>query len=180
MIILGCDSGLRRFGYCIAERTFDNGLVFHELGAWETLPIGTLGKGDDTSARAVKLYRHLRSVADLWRPSAITVEALAFPQGRVRWSVISQLARARGLVDCLAVERRALLYERTPRAVKLAATGKLKATKLEVEEALRERFPSVRRMLDDQPKKFREHAADACAVVLATLDAFAARDEALD
>lgn len=179
MIILGCDSGLAAFGYAVAELCDDGSLVWHDAGAWRTVPGVAVRKGDDVSARCVDLYRKLRDLAGMWRPRVLAVEALAFPGGRVKWSVISGLARARTLVDCLAVERRAMIYERNAQQVKSAALGRKvrSATKEEVIHAMQARDASLANLLANVQASGLEHAADAAACILATVPALERRAE---
>lgn len=181
-IILGLDTALSSFGWCLADLDDSGELVFRRAGAWFTSPDGHAEKrGDDTSRRVMELHRRLRALVKEpdSRPSIIVVESLALPFGRSSMVTISQLARARTLADVLASDLGCLLLERTPQAVKKAATGRSPKkgepiTKEEVQDGLYRQNPSALAAVSGIPGKQVEHAADACAVVLAALPALVA------
>lgn len=168
--ILGFDSGLASFGWCQATLSGDGVLNFLAVGVWKTAPNPEAfrRKADDASARCRWLYRNMRAIAHEHRPAIITVESLAFPQGRVQWSVISGLGRARALVDALATEVEADLFERMPQELKRSVTGSTSASKEQVRQSLEDRYPELRALWPQQ-KTLLEHAGDACASVHASL-----------
>lgn len=172
MIVVGMDSGLASFGWVVAEyREWTGGEGvrprFLRGGVLTTKPSKDVRKGVDSSNRARHLFFELREKLLIESVDCIAVESLAFPMGRVQWSVISGLGRARGLVDALAVVMRADLYEATPQELKKALTGVSSASKAEVEERLLMHHPEVGPLLDSVGKTKREHLADACAAVIA-------------
>ncbi|MFZ2875803.1 MAG: crossover junction endodeoxyribonuclease RuvC [Phycisphaerales bacterium] len=168
--ILGFDSGLASFGWCQATLSSDGVLTFLGVGVWKTAPNpeAFARKADDVSARCRWIYKNLRGLAHEHRPNVITVESLAFPQGRVQWSVISGLGRARALVDALATEVDADLFERMPQELKRSTTGSVSGTKDQVRASLEDRYPELRSLWPTQ-KTLLEHAGDACASVHASL-----------
>jgi len=169
--ILGFDSGLASFGWCHATLSSDGVLSFLGVGVWRTAPNpGVFArKADDMSSRCRWLYRSLRHLAHEHRPDVITVESLAFPKGRVQWSVISGLGRARALVDALAAEVDADVFERMPQELKRATTGSVSGSKEQVRQSLEDRYPELRALWPEQ-KTLLEHAGDACASVHAALE----------
>lgn len=172
MIVVGLDSGLASFGWVVAEyREWTGGEGvrprFLRGGVFATKPSKDVRKGVDSSNRARHLFHELRETLRADWVDCIAVEALAFPIGRVQWSVISGLGRARGLVDALAVVMRADLYEATPQELKKALTGSPSASKADVEERLLMHHPELGPLLDGVGKTKREHLADACAAVIA-------------
>jgi Holliday junction resolvasome RuvABC endonuclease subunit len=175
-LILGCDTSLANFGWCLADLDDSGELVFRRAGCFSTETGEAERRGDDTTRRIMELHRRLRALVKEpdSRPSVVAVEALALPFGRTSMVTVSQCARARTLVDVLASDLGCFLLERSPSAVKKAATGITpkkgqRITKEMVQDGLFRDHPSAReacRLL--QPHQV-EHAADACAVVLAAL-----------
>lgn len=165
MIILGLDTGLAGFGYAVADYGADFTLSFLAAGAWETKPGVASKRGDDTTARWMRLYRQARALAEEWRPGLVVVEAIALPWGRTSMVTVSALGRARAIADAIAVEREVILLERTAQALKREATGNRTATKEEVQRALVDRYPTLRDRFATVPEKLREHAADAAAAI---------------
>lgn len=170
MRVLGVDSGLRSFGWVIAE--YEPGVIhprFLKGGVLHTEPDRSLRVGADTSRRAMYLYREMRQILDANPVNLIAVEALAFPASRVQWSVISQLGRARGLVDALGVELNVAVVEATTQELKAIvprAVGKV--SKEQVQEAVKDIGDlGFNTLLLALKKSDREHFADACAAVLA-------------
>lgn len=179
--ILGLDTGLAHFGWCLADLDDSGELVFRRAGAWSTTSGQSEKRGDDTSRRVMELHRRLRALVKEpdSRPTIIVVEALALPFGRTSMVTVSQLARARTLADVLAADLGCLLLERSAQAVKKAATGRSPKkgepiTKEQVQDGLYRQNPSALAAVSGRPGKQVEHAADACAVVLAALPALVA------
>jgi len=169
MKVIGLDSGLASFGWVVAEYSSANGAPrFYRGGVLKTAPSKDVRKGLDASRRATflfdALWKEFRSEDEV---ACIAVEALAFPAGKILWSVLSGLGRARGLVDALSVTLGVGIYEATPQELKKAVTGSTSASKEEVIARLVERHPEAGRMLETRPASQREHLADACAAVIA-------------
>ena len=180
MRILGLDPGFASFGYAVLnvdEPTAPRGALVEVLGElqprWPAIGVHSTkpdksarSKADDSSRRTRELWRFLRLLDEEWRPAVIAVEAVAFPAGRVQFSVVSHLGRARALVDVLAEQRQVQLVELRPGEVRklLGLTDKGKdATRLELER----RWPGLSSAWGSLTK--REHEADACAVAVAAL-----------
>lgn len=203
-MILGFDSGLRRFGYAAAELV-DGRLRYVKTGVWATEPDKTKGKGEANAERTSALFRMLLElqpdqltdrlvpIADALRElghderairlglapfgrriRALCVEGVAFPMGRVQWSVISGLGRARALVDALGVVLGVPVLERTPQAIKFAVTGARGGAKEAVQSGLEQLHPELAGLWPKQ-KANHEHAADAAAAIFACLPELAHR-----
>lgn len=164
MKLLALDSGLAHFGWALMNLdTLREEASFIEVGAWVTKP-GTAERNcDDTTLRCMGLYRKLRYVTRQFQPDAIAVEGVVFPRGRIKLSVISGLARGRGLADCLAVEFQLRLFERTPQAIKKATCGK-GGDKAAVRDFMLGHFPGLETLVAHIPPAQREHAFDAAAL----------------
>lgn len=173
--ILGVDTGLACFGF--ARVRFDEaGNVLAVRVAVSTT------KPPDTSERLRRHFAVTREHAgSVWGTTRdeqpvdlLAVEAVAFLPGKVRWSVVSALGRARQVVDDVGSVERVPVVEVAARSVATAAVDRPgKASKEERILALRARFPlfdDELRYADEQsrvrPALF-EHVADAFAVALA-------------
>lgn len=173
MIVYGFDSGLRSFGWAVAEferrpGTQEIGPNFIAGGVWHTEPDKNAPrKGVDQARRTTDLWHELVALRRTFGDgAAVCVEAVAFPMGKVQYSVVSGLGRARALVDVFGAEMRARVYEALPTEVKQAVVGSRSASKEEVGEKLEMHFPEVK-SLWPKLKGDREHFADACASIVA-------------
>ena len=170
-VILGCDSSLSNFGWAVAVLDSDGVLAFKDAGVIKTEPGAAARKGDDATLRVQKIYRELLALSREWRPNIIAVEGLAVPFGRTSMKTVQQCARARTVVDCVAVNRGSKLFERSPQAVKKAATGRGSGSKDAVIIGIGREYPELADLLAALPSSDVEHAADAAAVVHACLPA---------
>lgn len=171
MRLLGCDPGLASFGLALYSTTGawegdrDDG-VWLDVKVITTKATGSQRKADSTAARCALIARQLAWWCDEYRPDAICCEAIALPHGRIQTSVVSALGRVRGIVDAVAAERQLPVLESGPQALKRAVTGDPSAPKDELRAVLELRWPGLQRLWPTQ-KTLHEHAADACAAVLA-------------
>lgn len=170
MRIVGIDSGLATFGYCIVRLgepdVVENVQVLRTERSAEKRRIRV---ADDTADRisylAGELHEVLKRTPDV---VALCVEAVALPYGKLQTSVVSALGRARGIVDTLAVVHGLPVVEEQPQFLKKLATGTKSASKEDVQTALEARFPELGALWPPQ-KTLREHAGDAVAAALAGL-----------
>lgn len=172
MIVYGFDSGLRSFGWAVADIAMRHdeklGVHFMAGGVWHTEPDKKAArKGIDQARRTTELWLQLRTLKATFGPAAcVCVEAVAFPIGKVQYSVVSGLGRARALVDVFGAELDTRVFEALPTEVKEAVTGNRSAEKAIVCEQLEVRHPEVSALMP-RLKGDHEHFADACAVILA-------------
>lgn len=166
MIVLGLDTSLSNTGWVIAEVLLSGARRFFDAGIITTEPGAAHRKGDDTSIRVQRLYRDLLAIGRAWKPDAICVEAPITPFGKTSMRTVHGLARARSVVDCLAVNRGCPLFERAPVTLKIALTGNRGATKSEMVQTVRGRHPELEEWLRRYPDAMAEHIADAAAAVL--------------
>ena len=122
---------------------------------------GVLASSDDTR-RTRELAAALRPLVD--RADALAVEAWSQPRHA---SAAVKMARAWGVLVTLAGDRP--IVEASPQAIKLATAGSKTASKEAVVRAVAFTLSGAGRMLADVPRTLREHAADACGAVLASL-----------
>lgn len=174
MIVYGFDSGLRSFGWAVAEihTTIEGGIAptFKAGGVWHTEPDKKAGrKGLDQARRTTELWLELRGLKRTFGAAGcVCVEAVAFPMGKVQYSVVSGLGRARALVDVFGAELDTQVFEALPTEVKQAVTGDRSAEKALVCEQLEIKHPEVSALMP-RLKGDHEHFADACAVILACM-----------
>lgn len=170
--ILAIDGGKASTGVAVLELTRDapagRVLLVEVIRTKKSARKRNIRVADDDSDRARQVFRRLLELARAHRPAVIGVEAVALPFGRVRSSVVSGLGRARGLVDALAVVADCGLVEPTPQEVKKVICGRRDASKDDVLEAAKRRFPELAELLPPQ-KTLLEHAADAVAVGVVAL-----------
>lgn len=175
--VLGVDSSLANFGFALVEfgvTGFDVAAVSPEASG-HLFPVRCrlavhTTKGDDVSARLREHYRVTCGLAGGGvKVDAIGVEAQAYIPGKMRWSVIAILGRARQVVDDVGSAFRIDVVEVPAAEVARRAVDRPgKASKPERVAALRERFPCFAAALVDVPREsLHEHAADAFAVALA-------------
>ena len=163
MRILGLDSSMANFGWAVAE--LHDTLEFLAAGVLSTKPGQALKKGDDASIRTQQLYRWLLEVCREWKPELITVEGLAIPFGKTSHKTTQQNARARAVVDCLAVSVGARLVEYSPQAMKVALTGSRSAQKPQIIAEISRRYPFLGELIAVGRRSASEHIADAGAAI---------------
>jgi len=175
--VLGVDSSLANFGFALVEfgvTGFDVTAVSLEASG-HLVPVRCrlvvhTTKGDDVSALLREHYRVTCGLAGGGVPvDMIGVEAQAYIPGKMRWSTIAALGRARQVVDDVGAVVRVPVVEVPAAEVGRRAVNRPgKASKAERVTALRERYQCFADALRDIPREsLHEHAADAFAVALA-------------
>lgn len=164
MKIMGIDPGIASMGVAVADVLARRATFIDVAVLTTSKDADEVGSTADLARRARYLYRELRAFARVHSVDRLCVEAVAFPRGRVQWTVMSMLGRARGLVDALAEELSIPVCEYQPQQLKLAVTGNRKAEKHDVALAILETHPELARVFPTQTG-LHQHAADACATV---------------
>ncbi len=171
MIVLGIDSGLASCGVALV-RLRPAGEELLKVQVFTSKPSDRkleVRAADDTGRRARELGAFLEQRIAEAHPVAIALEAPSWPRNA---GSAAKLGVAFGVVFGLAELHRLPIVMATPMDVKLSATGSKVATKDDVIQAVETRFPGI---LWPPQTTLWEHAADACAVVLACLDSEALR-----
>ncbi|HEX6985336.1 MAG TPA: crossover junction endodeoxyribonuclease RuvC [Planctomycetaceae bacterium] len=151
--VLGIDPGLNRTGYAVVARDGRGGRLI-EGGVIRT------DREAPLADRLGEIAEGLREVIAEHRPGLMAVEQ-AFAHGRnLRSSVM--IAHARGAILLVAAEHRLPVLHLAPTEVKRLLTGSGRATKEQVQDAIRSelRLPQVLEPND---------VADASAVALCVL-----------
>ncbi len=170
MIVLGIDGGLAALGWA-AVRLEAGGEVLEGVGVIVTAPSarkrGVLA-ADDTVRRARELHRALSGVVGRYGPAVLAIEAFSAPRHA---GSAAKVAMSVGVVASIAEALGLPIVSASPQEVKRAATGRQDASKEDVARAVCERWRGAAELLAGVRAGLREHAADAAAVVLATLEA---------
>lgn len=149
MIILGIDPGIAIVGYGVIE-IIGNRYRVLEYGTVQTYPTQT------TDERLKIIYDELVELIKQYNPDDVAFEKL-FHQKNTK--TVINVAQARGVEILACVASGLDIYEYTPLQVKQALTGYGRASKMQMQEA-------VKRILnlDGIPKP--DDAADALAIAI--------------
>ena len=152
MKILGIDPGLRVAGYgCVIYENSSPNPTIVEAGAIK------LKTSETVSYRLSELYDSVKEVIEDLTPDIIAVETIFTHERQVATATI--LGYARGVI-LLAGEQVSLpLIELTPATIKKSVTGNGRATKLQMQEAIK----SILK-LDEVPKP--DDVADARGIAI--------------
>ncbi|MDR7481738.1 MAG: crossover junction endodeoxyribonuclease RuvC [Armatimonadota bacterium] len=145
-MVLGCDPGLRVTGYAVL-RADDGRPAVVDMGVLTT-------QGRDLGARLLQLYRDVEALLRDARPDVVVLEDL-FAHARFPRTAIV-LGHARGVLCAVAAAAGVRTLAVAPAAVKQAVTGSGRASKPQVQAALR-RLLRLRALGN-------AHAADALAL----------------
>lgn len=154
MIILGIDQGLANIGYAIIST--EPNLELLEHGIIKTKPDPVFGR------RLLLIESKLLEVIEKYKPDLICTEALfcnkAQSSGRNKSAAIVQTNMATAVIFMLGAEKNIPIRQFVPISVKKQVTGSGKATKEEVEDAIKQHFKDVIIKKD--------HESDAIAIAL--------------
>lgn len=162
--ILGVDVGFASIGVA---------LLVHRDGAWhvaalsvvETKPTAKKRKVlavEDNIRRAQEIGAAIDGFRSLAGVVAIASEAFSPPRSS---SVASKIGMMVGVLSEIARANRIPFLQATPQTVKMAVCKSRKASKEEVEAAIRGLYLDANDLLDRIVPSKREHAADALAAV---------------
>lgn len=151
--VLGIDPGLNRTGYALIERDGRGGRLIEG---------GVIRTDRDRSLpdRLVEIGESLREVIREYEPGLMAVEQAFAHDRNLRSSMM--LAHVRGAILLIAAEHRIPVLQLAPAEVKRLLTGSGRATKEQVQDAIRNelRLPAVLEPND---------VSDASAVALCVL-----------
>lgn len=149
-LTLGIDPGLNRTGYAILERGV-RGPILREGGVIRSTQKLTLAE------RVLEIGQGLREVFDQYQPEVMAIEqvfsAVQFPKTALL------MAHARGAILYAAAERGVRIVHYMPRQIKRLLTGSGKATKDQVQRAIKNEL-NLDRLLEPHD------VADAAAIAL--------------
>ena len=149
-LVLGFDPGLHRTGYGAISIGSGRPQV-HEAGVLSTRADADLGQ------RLCQLYRDVEALVKELRPDLVVLEDLFAHHQFPRTAIV--LGHVRGIICLAAAEARIAVVALAPAAVKRAIAGSGRASKPQVQAAVRTLL-GIRRVADP-------HAADALALAYA-------------
>ncbi|NLW52458.1 MAG: crossover junction endodeoxyribonuclease RuvC [Tissierellia bacterium] len=149
MIILGIDPGIAIVGYGIIE-IMGNRYRILEYGTIQTYP------NQSTDQRLKIIYDELIELIKQYKPDEVAFEQL-FHQKNSK--TVITVAQARGVEVLACVAMGLEIYEYTPLQVKQALTGYGRASKIQMQEA-------VKRILNLDGIPRPDDAADALAIAI--------------
>lgn len=161
MIAIGLDSGFASFGYAVLDLSERRWLV---ANVWKTMKCVGVPGYESNAFRTRVLWNQLAQLCDRYQPTFLAIEAVAFPRGKMLPTIISNLGRARALVDVAGHLYKASVLELPPQTIRAELglrkdeTGK-KATQAKLEQKYSDLVGMWPRLADDV-----EHAVDAAAV----------------
>ena len=173
MNVLGIDPGFANCGYAVVRLHADREELLC-LGVFSTQKSKTkrhVLQAEDNFERARSIAGWLRSVVYSWQPKVVAFEAQSHMRNA---SSAAKVALAYGVIAGRMESGDIPAVSPSPQAVKKKVCGKSNATKSDVEDAVRKYFvgaePALLELEKQVPKTRREHAFDAAAVVMASLD----------
>lgn len=165
---MGFDSGFASFGYAVVELEHGARPRWICADVWKTKPDDSVAGYTSNARRTADMWRNLSAAFLRYRPSHLAIEAVAFPRGKMLPTILSNLGRARALVDVAGVELGVPVSEFPAQSVRsLLGLKRSEKGKDATQKALERRFPEL---VDMWPRLAAdvEHAVDAAAVVLVT------------
>lgn len=147
---LGIDPGLNRTGYALLERS-SRGPVLCEGGLIRST------RGRSLAERVYEIASGLREVLEEFQPSVLAIEQVFSLVKNPKSALL--MAHARGAILATAVERGIPVVHYTPTQVKRLLTGSGKATKDQIQRAIKTEL-GLDRLLEPHD------VADAFAVAL--------------
>ena len=172
---MGVDSGFAKGGISVVERYSDGQKAALHAECFETKSDMKKQKrkirvSTNDQRRLDEIYERLVWVIDTFQPRAIGIEDYQVNPKQGGTARAAQVLRGVGMVQCLAKERNILLVPYLPLDLKKPLTGKAGASKLDVENWLRQNIHGAAKLLDQVAKSKREHAADAMGHAVLALD----------
>lgn len=147
---LGIDPGLNRTGYALLERS-SRGPILREGGLIRST------RGRSLAERVHEIASGLREVLEEFQPSVLAIEQVFSLVKNPKSALL--MAHARGAILATAVERGIPVVHYTPTQIKRLLTGSGKATKDQIQRAIKTEL-GLDRLLEPHD------VADAFAVAL--------------
>lgn len=169
MIVLGIDPGLANCGFAVvrltsdSERLVDAGVICTKA---QPRKRGVL-VGEDNFMRAQSVGRALADLVAKHQPVAVCSEAMSFPQNK---TASEKVALSWGVLAAVCTLNDLPCVQPSPQFIKKHMCGARNASKADVEAAVVERYPASSKVLGKVVASRREHAVDAFAVVISSLD----------
>jgi crossover junction endodeoxyribonuclease RuvC len=169
--VLGIDPGFAALGWSVVEFDTLERFRFLEFDVITTeksaRKVGVRAV-EDNFERTQTIVHGLAYAIKRYRPSLFAAETMSFPRSS---SVAAKMAMSWGVIATLAWENFVPVVQTTPQAIKLSVCKDKKATKEQVEDAVRVLFENSAERLDLCTKRIKsrlhEHVFDSLAAVMA-------------
>ena len=164
-LILTLDPSFRNTGWAVLELA-DSDESIVDLGCICTKKADKKRKafaGDDNHQCASHIADELRGLVLKYRPRLICAEAQS---GSKNSSAAMLMGMAWGVVSTIATLFEVPVLQVTPVRVKEALTGSAKASKAEIEAAVRQRYPTAEGYMSGLVGGLHEHVWDCLAVAI--------------
>ncbi|MGC8765859.1 MAG: crossover junction endodeoxyribonuclease RuvC [Brevinematia bacterium] len=127
MIVIGVDPGIERMGYAILKADSRN-LSLISSG------LITTERNKKNPERLLQLFEDLGKLVIKYNPDAIATETLFFAKNTKTASKISEV---RGVIQLISAKYKLEYLEFSPLQIKMAVTGYGRATKKQIEKAVK-------------------------------------------
>lgn len=171
--ILGLDAGFANIGWAVISvdrhghpRPVDAGCI-----RTRKTRVTTVSDHDDTARRARDIWTGVQTLMVQYRPVASCLESISWPH-RIKPASAGKLGVGWGcILGCMELHQ-VPLVQIMPKALKKSLTGKMTASKEEVEDAVKaiDGFEDFEDLIRSLPIAGRDHSFDAAGAVLACLD----------
>jgi Holliday junction resolvasome RuvABC endonuclease subunit len=168
--VLGVDPGFASFGWCVmlllpqGEQVLETEVIRTEKSSKKQ----NVRAADDDFRRSQEIALVLQNVVKRWRPQAVAAEAFSSPRNA---SAAAKVARAWGVLAGLCVASKLPLVQASPQDIKKVLCQNKTATKEQVQEVLKVRYPDGFLSFTQRvPKGKWEHGFDAAGAVVACLE----------
>jgi Holliday junction resolvasome RuvABC endonuclease subunit len=170
--VMGFDPGFASFGVAVVELGPDMekpifmGVIRTKKSTKRQKMLAT----EDNFDRVQIIVEELSKLVLQYDLVALSAESMSFPRNA---SSSAKVGMTWGVIAALSIQHQFPVFQCTPQQLKIKLTGSRKASKTEVADALRLRYPNTdfEDLLKFLPMGEHEHAWDALASVVVCLDA---------
>ena len=159
-MLLGVDPGFSSIGLVALDLDADRVVRFDVFRTAKDDRKGRTLAVEDNVRRAREIAVYLGRVVEELEPIAIAAEAMSFPRSS---SVAAKVALTWGVLVALAERHELAIVQASPQEVKRALCGRKDASKDDVAEKLRGRWPELEQLEESVTRSQREHPYDALA-----------------
>lgn len=168
--LLALDPSFRNTGWAVIRLQFASEDIV-KVGCISTTKADKKLKafaGDDNHRCAQEIARDLDGLFEEWQPELVCAEAQA---GSKNSRAAMLMGMGWGILSTVTQLREVVVLQATPKRIKEANTGSKTASKKQIEQAVKERYPHAEAILADSGIKpaQEEHVWDAISVAVACL-----------
>lgn len=169
--VIGIDTGFSSLGYAVCRLDKTGDVVWEEVGVLHTAKSDkkrNVRASDDNLRRIRGLYAMLSDVLVRHAPSVLCAETMSWPRNS---AIVAKMGMSWGVLGALVELNQLPVAQASPQEIKLVAAGSKSASKEEVADAMKLRFPGqFDAYMAATNKTDLEHGFDAAATVVACLD----------